>query len=414
MKHRFLFFLMKTTGYILDKIYYKRKIYYEDKYVQKRKVNGGALIVSNHTNFKDYISYFFTFFFRKLYVVTGSIFYTHNIFLNIVLKTIGAIKVNDKYNFNFIEKSVNLINRDKLVLIFPEAHYSTDGDIKDFHTSYINIALKTNKPIIPVYNNGVFSFFKRNRIIIGKPIYPKDYIKNNTVEEINKFNIIVQNKIKYLKSLLENKKKNRVFSFKYLFNDLGRIVTLLFIRPLFRIKIHYRGKTNPLLISNRYIVCSNHTSFYDPILLLSVFYRRRINILTAKEVFGNKKIRSFFLRGIGCIKIDRDIFDIDAINSCVELLNKEKVIVVFPGGHINSSENSEALKLGAGLLSVQTNSPILPIYICREKRKFNLYIMDSINQNKLEYNNINTNDKIKTITDELYNKIEEGKLLASK
>ena len=50
MKHRFLFFLMKTTGYILDKIYYKRKIYYEDKYVQKRKVKGGALIVYKSRN----------------------------------------------------------------------------------------------------------------------------------------------------------------------------------------------------------------------------------------------------------------------------------------------------------------------------------------------------------------------------
>ena len=68
-------------------------------------------------NFKDYISYFFAFFFRKLYVVTGSIFYTHNIFLNIILKTIGAIKVNSKYNFNFIEESANLINNDKTIYI---------------------------------------------------------------------------------------------------------------------------------------------------------------------------------------------------------------------------------------------------------------------------------------------------------
>ena len=404
---------MKTTGFILDKLYYKRKVYFEDKYVQKRRIKGGALLVSNHTSFRDYISYFFTFFFRKIYVITGKIFYTHNYFLNVILKTIGGIKVEDTHNFSFVEESVNLINKGKLVLVFPEAHYSKKGEINKFHTSYINIALKTNKPIIPIYNNGVFSFFRRNRIIIGKPIYPKDYIKNNTKEEIESFNLLVENKIKSLKNLLENKRQNRVLSFKHLFNDLGRIITYVFIRPLFRIKLHYSGNKNPLLISNRCIVCSNHTSFYDPLVLLSAFYRRRINILAAKEVFGNKKIRSFFLKGIGCIKIDRDILDIEAINKCIELLNKEKVVVVFPGGHINAKDNAEPMKQGSALLSVQTNSPILPIYIKRNKRRFDLYIMDSINPNKIEYNNLSNVEKIKHITSELFSKIEEGKILAN-
>lgn len=403
---------MKSTGYILDKIYYKRKIYYEDKYIQKKKIKGGALLVSNHNSFRDYISYFMTFFFRKVYVVTGSIFFKHSYFLNIVLKTIGAIKVDNKYDFNFIDKSANLINGGKLVLIFPEAHYSKNGEVNKFYSLYINIALKTNRPIIPIYNNGVFSFFKRNRIIIGKPIFPKDYIKNNTQEEINNFNDIVQKKIINLKKLLEHKKKNKIFSFKYLFNDIGRLITYIFIRPILRVKYHYSSNVKPTKISNRYIICSNHTSFYDPLLLLSIFNRRRINILTAKEVFDNRKIRSFFLNGIGCIKIDRDIFDIDAINKCVELLNKEKVIVIFPNGHINASDKSESLKNGAALLSIQTNSPILPIYIKRRGRKFDVYFLDSINPDNLEYNNLSNVDKIKGITNNLFLSLEEGKNLS--
>ncbi len=412
MKYRILFFLMKTTGLILEKIAYKRKVYFEDKYIQKRKIKGGALLVSNHTSFKDYISYFFTFFFRKVNVVVGSIMYKHNYFFNVVLKTIGAIKVDDNiYNLDFINKSANCINGSKIVLIFPEAHYSTDGNISKFYPSYIQIALKTNEPIIPLYNDGVFSFFKRNRIIIGKPIYPKDYIINNTKEEIDSFNQLVENKIKDLKVLLENKKKNSAVSLRYLFNDLGRLITYVFIKPFLRIKIHYKGEINPLKISNRFIVCSNHFSLADPLILISILFRRRIKILASKDILEQNKIRSFFMKGIGCIPIDKNSLDIDAINQSISVLEKEKVLALFPEGDLHTNQSFGSLKQGVGLLSIQTNSPILPMYIKKIKHRFYVFINDRINPSSLAFDKLSNMEKIKYITDKVSSSINEAKAL---
>ena len=412
MKHRILFFLMKSTGYILDKIVYKRKVYFEDKYIQKRKIKGGALLVSNHTSFKDYFSCFFTFFFRKVNVIVGSILYKHNYFFNVILKTIGAIKVDeDKYNFDFINESANYVNSSKLVLVFPEAHYSIDGNIKKFYPSYIQIALKTNCPIIPLYNNGVFSLFKRNRIIIGKPIYPKDYIINNTKEEIDSFNHLVENKIKYLKLLLENKKNNPTVSFRYLFNDIGRLITYFFVKPFLRIKIHYKGESNPLKISNRFLICSNHFSYADPLILLSILFRRRIKILASKDILEHSKIRSFFMKGIGCIPIDKNSFDIDAINQSISVLEKEKALALFPEGDLHLNHSFGSLKQGVGLLSVQTNSPILPIYIKKIKHRFHVFVNEKINPLSHEFDKFSNMEKIKCITDKVSSSICEAKTL---
>ena len=45
---------VKITGYPLEFFYYRKKIYYEDKKHTNRKIKGGALIISNHTDIYDY------------------------------------------------------------------------------------------------------------------------------------------------------------------------------------------------------------------------------------------------------------------------------------------------------------------------------------------------------------------------
>ena len=53
--------IVKVTGYIPSKIYFRRKIYYVNKEVQNRKIRGAAIIVSNHTAVIDFGLYLFLF-----------------------------------------------------------------------------------------------------------------------------------------------------------------------------------------------------------------------------------------------------------------------------------------------------------------------------------------------------------------
>jgi len=422
MKFPISFFLMKTTGYLVDKILNRRKIYYEDKYKQSRTIKGPAIIVSNHKDFKDYIAYFFTFFFKKIYVVTGDIFYRQNPFLNLVLKIVGGIRISsENFDLGFVEESEKLLRKGKTVLIFPEGHYEKDDELLRFSSTFVKMALDTGAPIIPTYTDGNYIKKVRNRVVVGEKIYLSDYCtsKNPSAEELERLSNIVKDKILELKKLKDIRKANPTFSFKYFFMDLGRVLERILFWPFFIYKIHSEEKgEKPIKIYGRYLIAANHRSFQDPLICLNTFWRRRVYILTAKEVFEDKKIRTKLLTEIGCIKIDRDIFDFEAISNCAEKLNEEKAIVVFPEGHINRVEPSlEMLKRGIGLLSVQTSSRILPIYICNRKNYFkrvHIFVGKPINPKDIKYSTFNDMAKVGELTRDLQSAIVVLRQLAIK
>jgi len=417
MKHPITFFLMKTTGYIFDKLLNRRKIYYENKYTQSRNVKGPALIVSNHRTFVDYIAYFYTFYFKKLYVVTGDIFYRKNPFMTFTLNTIGSIRVKDGFNLSFVDESVKLLKEGKSILIFPEGHYELDDQINKFSPTYLKIALDADVPIIPTYTDGNYITSKRNRVIIGEKIYLRDYCKseNPSKEELEFLNDLVRNKIIELKETLNRRKKNPLFSIKNLFMDFGRVMEKILFGPFFRMKIHHSDNNkNDFKVQGKYIIAANHTTFNDPFILMNLFWRRRLHILTAKEVFANKKLRSFLLKSIGCVKIDREIADLEAMTKCQELLESDKLLAIFPEGHIQRDNRMSGFKNGLSMLAIQTSTPVLPIFIIKRKgylKKVNVFIGRPINPNSEKYRKLSMMKQMSLLNNDLY---EEIKVLESK
>ena len=186
-------FLLYLLGYILawpvQFIYFKKKIYYEDRKDQGRTIKGGAIIISNHRSFKDYMMYMYVFFFRKMYCLMSELIYKKGRILAFLVTTLGGIKVDRfSYDMSFIGKSVDLLARKKkAIVIFPEAKINKEKKLQRFTTSYILMALKANVPIIPVYTLGKYGLFRRSRMAIGKKIYLSDYCNNTnpTKEELD-------------------------------------------------------------------------------------------------------------------------------------------------------------------------------------------------------------------------------------
>ena len=85
--------MMKVTGAPLNWIFFKRKVYFENRAKQKRKIKGGALIVSNHKSFWDYITLFFLFFRYKVRPVVSHLIYHKNPVLKFCLNCVKAIVV---------------------------------------------------------------------------------------------------------------------------------------------------------------------------------------------------------------------------------------------------------------------------------------------------------------------------------
>lgn len=193
------------SAWPLQLLYFKRKTYYEDPAVQNRILRGGALIISNHYHVFDFAVTCFLFPFRKLYVVLKSDIYS-NKFLAWGMSIFGGIRSDrDKMGMKFIEDSVRLLRRGRLVQIFPEAYITPDGTLQEFKTGYLLIAQRADAPIIPVITDGNYGLLRRTHLLIGKPIRLSDLCRDAdpTKEQIEEMNRIVWEKVRDLKLLLD-------------------------------------------------------------------------------------------------------------------------------------------------------------------------------------------------------------------
>ena len=180
--------IFKITGFIPWLFGYRTKVYYEDKSVQGRRIRGKAIVMSNHHSVMDVALNMFVFWGRTLRCLVAELMYEKNIFMTLVLKLLGGIKVDrNTHDFSFLGKAERVLNKNGVIEIYPEARLANKGEEKplEFKPSVVYLALSTGAPIIPVYHNGALFKKERARVIIGKPIDVKDWYDDGLLEKEN-------------------------------------------------------------------------------------------------------------------------------------------------------------------------------------------------------------------------------------
>ena len=166
--------LVKITGWPVQKILFRTKVYYEDKAVQSRRLKGPAILISNHTSVYDYAVFLFVFWRRTLRYQMAELLF--RIFVD-----------RDAYDFSFVRRSLEILERKGVVGIFPEARLPVEGEERPlpFKTSAAYIALESGAPVIPVYTNGSYFRKQRAEVIIGKPVFARDLWQDGADERTN-------------------------------------------------------------------------------------------------------------------------------------------------------------------------------------------------------------------------------------
>ena len=145
------------------------------------------------------------------------------------------------------------------------------------------------------------------------------------------------------------------------FMDLGRLLCapLLFV---FRVRrMHLDGSPAHTLPKGGAVLVCNHVGFSDPMVLGCAFAPRRVCFLAAEAVM-QPGLRGFLLRHAGCIRIDRNACDIEAIRSCVQVLQAGKLLCIFPQGHLQHGGALDQIKQGAAMIAQQAQVPLIPLY----------------------------------------------------
>lgn len=159
----------------------------------------------------------------------------------------------------------------------------------------------------------------------------------------------------------KKEKPGQLFRLRFALFDLSRLVLLLTGLGFRSKRIHVSGRPYREKLKGGGILAMNHTGFSDPFAASNCFWYRRVYYLVGEAVMKGK-LRSFLLRGAGCIRIDRNSADLEAVKTCVGLLRDKRLLVIFPQGQISQQEEDLQLKHGAVLMALQADVPIIPMY----------------------------------------------------
>jgi long-chain acyl-CoA synthetase len=114
-----------------------------------------------------------------------------------------------------------------------------------------------------------------------------------------------------------------------------------------------------------FIICSNHQSYVDPLILSSVLpwqvFRAGFAVGTS-DIFGGGPMRTL-ARWLRVVVVDPDANLIPAMRAGASGLRHGRVLVLYPEGERSIDGKPKTFKKGAAILSIHLQVPIVPVAI---------------------------------------------------
>ena len=147
--------------------------------------------------------------------------------------------------------------------------------------------------------------------------------------------------------------------FYYIARIAVYIVMMIFYKPRFE------GLEN-VPRDKGFILCSNHISTFDPI-LVAVRVKPRCYFMAKEELFKNPFV-SLIIRGLGAFPVNRGKGDTAAVEKAVQYVKEGKVVAIFPEGHRSKDGSLQKLKSGAVVIAAETGGGLQPCVIKKGKK----------------------------------------------
>ncbi len=142
--------------------------------------------------------------------------------------------------------------------------------------------------------------------------------------------------------------------------------------PIYKLMFFFKvnGKEN-VPKKGAYIICSNHLSNHDPI-MLGVSLRRQIYYMAKAELFKNP-IGGQIIRWLGAFPVQRGAGDGKAINEAEEVVKKGRLLGIFIEGTRSKTGEFLRPKSGAAMVAQQMNVPVIPVCITPKDKKYKIF-----------------------------------------
>ena len=150
---------------------------YPTKFVGKNNIPKGACIIaSNHTSNLDAVLLAVHTWEKKYYVAKKELFKSK--LIGSFLKSMGAIKIDrQSTDVAAIKNCMKVLKENKKLVIFPEGTRNKNEDMQlgEVKHGVAMFAIKAKVPIVPMFIAKKPKFWRRNRVVIGKPFTLEEF-----------------------------------------------------------------------------------------------------------------------------------------------------------------------------------------------------------------------------------------------
>ena len=117
------------------------------------------------------------------------------------------------------------------------------------------------------------------------------------------------------------------------------------------------------------LLCANHASGWDPILVaLNLPKDARLTVMAKDQLF-RIPLLGFFLKKLGIFPVKRGGNDLTAMKTAMKVLSGGNRLLVFPEGTRVEEQGEVEAKGGVTMMATRTGVPMVPVY-CGGKHKF--------------------------------------------
>lgn len=124
------------------------------------------------------------------------------------------------------------------------------------------------------------------------------------------------------------------------------------------------------------LLCPNHSSNWDPVLLgLRLPVNYRLHVMAKEELFRNPLL-AWAIRKLGAFPVSRGGNDINTVRTAMQVLKNGDNLLVFPEGTTihNGIGYADGLpahaKAGVAMIGVRTGAKLVPVFVDGEKKPF--------------------------------------------
>ncbi len=111
------------------------------------------------------------------------------------------------------------------------------------------------------------------------------------------------------------------------------------------------------------IVMPDHHDIFDFAAMMFAFWGRDMHCVVAELMFNKSKLFGWFLRRLGCIRVDRNEQDFTFLTKSCEVLGRGGVVEIYPESRIPvaGEESPLPFKPSVVQMALESGAPVIPV-----------------------------------------------------